>query len=82
LQQFGRSQPELARHSGKAAEKFRETYPDPVLRQDAVVSAQINFRQLDKAPEDVPNRILWRAMRGPQAAYPEWAITAGSDDDE
>jgi hypothetical protein len=53
---------------------------DPVLRQDAVVSAEINFRQLDKAPEDVLNRILWRAMRGAEIAYPEWAITSGSDD--
>ena len=52
---------------------------DPALRQDAIVSASMNFRQVDRAPEDVLNRILWRAMRGSRSAYPEWAIT--SDDD-
>jgi hypothetical protein len=52
---------------------------DPVLKQDAIVSASMNFRQVDRAPEDVLNRILWRAMRGSHAAYPEWAIF--SDDD-
>jgi hypothetical protein len=53
---------------------------DPVLREDAVVSASLNFREVDRAPEDVLNRILWRAMRGSQAPYPEWA--AGIDEDE
>jgi DNA-binding beta-propeller fold protein YncE len=53
---------------------------DPVLRQDAIVSASLNFREVDKAPEDVLNRILWRAMRGSHDPYPAWA--AGVDDDE
>jgi hypothetical protein len=53
---------------------------DPVLRADALVSAELNFREVDRAPEDVLNRILWRAMRGSQEPYPEWA--AGVDDDE
>jgi YVTN family beta-propeller protein len=53
---------------------------DPVLRQDAVVSASLNFREVDRAPEDVLNRILWRAVRGSQVPYPEWA--AGQDDDD
>jgi DNA-binding beta-propeller fold protein YncE len=52
---------------------------DPVLRQDAVISASLNFREVDRAPEDVLNRILWRAMRGSGVAYPEWAITAGDE---
>lgn len=55
---------------------------DPVLRKDAVVSASLNFREVDRAPEDVLNRILWRAMRGSQAPYPEWAVTADADDDD
>ena len=55
---------------------------DPVLRQDAVVSASINFRQVDRAPEDVLNRILWRAMRGSRAPYPSWAITSDTDEDD
>lgn len=55
---------------------------DPELRNDALVSARLNFREVDKAPEDVLNRILWRAMRGSRAPYPEWAITAVDDDEE
>ncbi|MDB5390446.1 MAG: hypothetical protein JWM11_6092 [Planctomycetaceae bacterium] len=47
-----------------------------LLRKDAVVSATLNFREVDKAPEDVLNRILWRAMKGPSTAYPEWAVGA------
>lgn len=55
---------------------------DPILRRDAVVSAGLNFREIDKAPEDVLNRILWRAMKGSSQPYPEWAITLGADDDD
>jgi YVTN family beta-propeller protein len=55
---------------------------DPVLRRDAEVSASLNFRQVDRAPEDVLNRILWRAMRGSAVPYPTWAITVTEDDDD
>ena len=55
---------------------------DPILRRDAEVSARINFREADKAPEDVLNRILWRAMRGSADPYPQWAVTSGADDDD
>ena len=55
---------------------------DPVLRQDAQVSASLNFREVDRAPEDVLNRILWRAMRGSQVPYPEWAVTSNVEDDD
>jgi hypothetical protein len=55
---------------------------DPILRRDAMVSASLNFREVDRAPEDVLNRILWRAMRGSRAPYPEWATTAYEDEDE
>jgi hypothetical protein len=54
---------------------------DPVLREDALVSASLNFREVDRAPEDVLNRILWRAVRGSQVPYPEWAAGADEDDD-
>ncbi|MBI5767180.1 MAG: bifunctional YncE family protein/alkaline phosphatase family protein [Verrucomicrobia bacterium] len=53
---------------------------DAALRRDAVASARMNFREVDKAPEDQLNRILWRAMKGSTVPYPEWAVTA--DDDE
>ncbi len=55
---------------------------DPVLRADALVSAELNFREVDRAPEDVLNRILWRAMRGSQEPYPEWAASVDDDEDE
>ncbi|MCA9233942.1 MAG: phosphoesterase [Planctomycetales bacterium] len=55
---------------------------NPVLREDALVSSQLNFRQVDRAPEDVLNRILWRAMRGTDDPYPTWAVTAVDDDDD
>lgn len=55
---------------------------DPVLKQDAVVSAGLNFREVDKAPEDVLNRILWRAVKGAAVPYPEWAVTVVEDDEE
>jgi DNA-binding beta-propeller fold protein YncE len=57
---------------------------DPVLREDALVSASLNFREVDRAPEDVLNRILWRAMRGSHDPYPAWAVTSNlpeEDDD-
>jgi YVTN family beta-propeller protein len=55
---------------------------DPIARRDALASAQMNFREVDKAPEDALNRILWRAMKGPLVPYPEWAVTAVTDDDD
>ena len=57
------------------------TITDPILRKDAVASARMNFRDVDKAPEDPLNRILWRAMKGSRIPYPEWAVAPDSDDD-
>jgi hypothetical protein len=53
---------------------------DPLLRRDALASAQMNFRQVDQAPEDELNRILWRALKGSRLPYPVWAVTPGADD--
>jgi YVTN family beta-propeller protein len=55
---------------------------DKILRQDAVVSAGLNFKRVDACPEDVLNRILWRAMRGTGVPYPEWAVTILPEDDD
>jgi YVTN family beta-propeller protein len=57
---------------------------DPGLRRDAIVSARLNFRQIDACPEDVFNRILWRAIKGTAVPFPAWAVTAADaieDDD-
>jgi hypothetical protein len=59
-----------------------EAINDPVLREDAIVSSTLNFRQIDKAPEDVLNRILWRSVRGSAVPYPEWAISAHAEDED
>ncbi len=55
---------------------------DQVLRSDALVSATLNFREVDKAPEDVLNRILWRSQRGSKDPFPVWATTPVEDDDD
>jgi YVTN family beta-propeller protein len=36
----------------------------------AKASAQMDFDEPDEAPEDELNRVLWLAMKGPDAAYP------------
>lgn len=58
-----------------------QTIRDPVLRDDALASAAMNFAEIDRAPEDALNRILWRAARGSAEPFPEWAVS-GVDDDE
>ena len=55
---------------------------DPILRDDAIRSASLNFREVDKAPEDVLNRILWRSQKGSEIPYPEWAISLAEDHDD
>ncbi len=62
--------------------------PDPkkisdlLLRKNAYASARLPLELPDKCPEDQFNRILWHAMKGSQAPYPEWAITVHEDEDE
>ncbi len=62
--------------------------PDPkkisdlLLRKNAYTSARLPLELPDKCPEDQFNRILWHAMKGSQAPYPEWAITVHEDEDE
>ncbi len=55
---------------------------DPGLREDALVSARLDFKRVDACPEDVFNRILWRAIKGTAVPFPEWAVTAADDDDD
>ena len=55
---------------------------DAILRSDAVASSKMNFRELDRAPEDVLNRILWRSVHGSKTPYPEWAVDFNPSDDD
>lgn len=54
---------------------------DRVLRLDALTSNRLPLDEVDRCSEDVLNRILWRAMKGANAPYPEWAVKATADQD-
>ena len=66
---------------------LNEMNPDPKkvsdgrLRRDALASARLPLDRVDQCPADLLNRILWRAMKGPAAPYPAWAITVHEDDE-
>jgi hypothetical protein len=61
--------------------------PDPkkianlILRKDALVSESLALDEPDRCLEDVLNRILWHAMKGPDVPYPLWAVKTIADDD-
>jgi DNA-binding beta-propeller fold protein YncE len=55
---------------------------DPLLRKHALASARLNFRKVDACPEDLLNRILWHAVKGSAAPYPDWAVIRVEDDDD
>ena len=55
---------------------------DPILRDDALVSGTLNFLQIDAAPEDTLNRILWRSQKGSEDPYPSWAVQVFDDEQE
>ena len=52
---------------------------DAQRRKDAMVSARLPLDLPDQCPEDVLNRILWRATMGAKP-YPEWAVKITDDD--
>ncbi|MFM8264167.1 MAG: alkaline phosphatase family protein [Pirellula sp.] len=54
---------------------------DPLLKQLAEWSEEMNFEQVDRAPEDRLNRVLWHAIRGSNAPYPQWAIGFDEEDE-
>ena len=55
---------------------------DPTLRHFASVSATLPLHKMDACPEDLLNRILWHAQKGPNALYPAWALTHVSEEME
>ena len=46
---------------------------DRLMRYYAEVSARLPLHKVDACPEDVLNRIIWYAQKGPEAQYPKWA---------
>ena len=55
--------------------------PNRRKRADVVASNRLPLDQPDRCPEDQLNRILWRAMKGTDEPYPEWAVWPVADDD-
>jgi len=53
---------------------------DAVLRTDAYALARLPLEKANQCPEDLLNRILWHAMKGPRAPYPACATPGRSDD--
>jgi hypothetical protein len=39
-------------------------------------SAKLDLDDIDRANEDIFNRILWHARRGRDDTYPQWAVGA------
>ncbi len=56
-------------------------FADAQLRKDAQVSAKLRLDQEDQCPEDLFNRILWRAAKGTAEPYPVWAVRSEKDGD-
>ncbi len=54
---------------------------DAAKRALAEASEVMDFSQMDKAPEDLLNRILWESMR-PMSPFPSWAVFRFADDDD
>ncbi len=56
------------------------------MKELALTSETLPLDTLDACDEDVLNRILWFAMKGPASTYPDWAIVPvdqrGEDDDD
>lgn len=50
---------------------------DPLLREHALLSASLPLDEVDRCPEELFNRIIWHARKGPDAPYPVWATRAG-----
>ena len=49
---------------------------DPIQKKDALASNRMPLNEVDEAPEDAFNRILWRAQKGSAAPYPAWAVSS------
>jgi hypothetical protein len=55
---------------------------DPEQRKWALKSLELPLDDVDEADEDTLNRIIWHAVKGSDATYPDWAVLAGPEDDE
>jgi YVTN family beta-propeller protein len=49
---------------------------DPAQRRWALESLALPLDDVDQADEDTLNRIIWHAVKGDDATYPAWAVSA------
>ena len=77
----GRSELRPSRRDEPAA---RKRSPTPCSAGTPSSPRRLDLRKADACPEDVLNRILWRAVKGCSEPYPAWAVTLslGHDDDD
>jgi len=54
---------------------------DSRLRKDAYISARLPLDKADACPDEMINRILWRATLGTHTPYPQWATGLADGDD-
>lgn len=55
---------------------------DPLMRRLAKASAKLPLDKVDQCPENLFNRIIWHATKGPNTPYPSWAVHAFFNDDD
>ena len=54
---------------------------NPLMRRNAIASAKLPLEMPDQCSEDLLNRIIWHAQKGPDAPYPTWALTQIDEDE-
>ncbi|MEJ2081885.1 MAG: bifunctional YncE family protein/alkaline phosphatase family protein, partial [Acidobacteriota bacterium] len=57
------------------------SWKDERMRRYAELSTTLPLKEVDRCPEDLLNRILWHARKGPDTPYPEWATAPEADRD-
>ena len=67
------------RAAGRNESSRPNKFPTRNCARTRMVSAKLPLEKEDQCPEDVLNRIFWRAMKGAKP-YPEWAVKAVDDD--
>ncbi|MEY5009289.1 MAG: hypothetical protein RLZZ253_428 [Verrucomicrobiota bacterium] len=56
------------------------TQPD--AKRFSRLSAKMNFDQIDRAPENLLNRVLWHSMTRGTRPFPDWATHAEPDEED
>ena len=76
-----RSRPEQRSRSIRSILK-QSAITDPRQLHWAEESIKMDLADVDRADEDMFNRILWHARKGSDDTYPTWAISFNEEEDE